>query len=266
MRKRILLFLLISSNIIQAQPHGTLITAIICEDGIILSADSRSSYPGTDLAGNVVPTVAYFDSCRKIFPLGIFHIGITGTLNIGNTSWWDIIEKFNKRHRADTSVELAYNNFKYYLTEKLRISDSTLSRNSFFVVGYEKATPVILYDGHGEGIQKANKPKFRIISRDCIRNDLFLDEYSCKNVIEALEVGYKKCKEPDVGGPLNILKINQDNSVSEVKTFSFKRYKSTRDLLRSILSGNTKMTYLYANAEEFVKKDATYWLKHKIRD
>lgn len=84
-------------------PHGILVVAVICNDGIVFAADSRSSYTAMDTTIKKEIPYAYLDSVKKIYKLGNFQLAITGNGNVGNRYWEELIDKFNKKHKKDSS-------------------------------------------------------------------------------------------------------------------------------------------------------------------
>jgi len=234
------------------QPHGTLIVAFICNNGIILAADSRASFTAyNDIVKREIP-YAYVDSFRKIFTLGGFQIGITGNENVGNIYWWDLVEKYNKTHKRDSSLKLTFLHFSKYLINDLKISDSLLRGNFFIVAGFEGNRPVItgINSIHSDTIFSVYNVGHRIATNDCIKSKLAVNENycTCDSIINLLVNGFTSCSQDwqlGIGGPLHIVRINQGNHIVTIKSFKFIRFRTYTDFEKSIINKTTIVTHFF---------------------
>jgi hypothetical protein len=109
-----------------------------------MAADFRESFTQyNDIAKKELP-YGYVDSIRKIFPLGDFQVGISGTPNVGNIFWWHLVEKYDKKHIKESSLEAAFNRFKYFLKYDQKIPDSAMPVTAFVLAEYENKRPAIM--------------------------------------------------------------------------------------------------------------------------
>ena len=122
--------------------HGTLVVAVICNDGILMAADSRASFT-VDSVGELA-TYAYVDSFRKIMPIGNFQIGTVGVSSFKNKHLIKIIQDYNKKNISPPTVLETYNKFRNYLRNDLSLADSLFEKNQFFTAGYEDGNPIII--------------------------------------------------------------------------------------------------------------------------
>ena len=97
----LLILLLIKIQVGYSQhqyPKGTLLVALICNDGILMAADSRASFmtESKDEPWNRKKdyVYAYTDSSQKIFDIGNFKIAIAGLTMFAKTSIYSIMSDF----------------------------------------------------------------------------------------------------------------------------------------------------------------------------
>lgn len=241
-------------------PHGSLIVAIICNDGILISADTRGSWTAyNDIAKKELP-YAYYDGNKKIFPFGNYLLGITGQTNVGNDFWWNIIEKYNKAYKKKNAVddmETCFKNFRYYISEKLKIPDTLSRGNVFILAGYEKGKPTIIgVDSFNSTVfLRVQKTKFRIATNDCIKPKLILDDsmYYCDNIVKVLKTGYKECSynwELGIDSNINVIKIDSSNSKKELVSQKFIRFKDLNDFSSKIINGEVKVSHFFPETEK----------------
>jgi hypothetical protein len=108
------------SQCIDFKTHGTLVVGVICDNGIVLSSDSRASF--TCDCPESSTTYAYTDSDRKIFPLGKFQIAVTGNSFIKNEYWEELIIQYNKHNKNDSILHSIFHNFKIFVQKKLALT------------------------------------------------------------------------------------------------------------------------------------------------
>ncbi len=145
MNKFLLLLILplsLHSQYSHVSQKGSLVIGVICKDGILMAADTRSSF-AVDSLGKLIP-YASVDGFKKIMPLGKFYIGFTGYSSFNNKHLTKIIEDFNKTYFGKDLIIDTYKDFKKYLYQKYGISDSDLKFNQFIMCGYEKNVPTII--------------------------------------------------------------------------------------------------------------------------
>lgn len=244
-------------------PHGTLIVAVICEDGVILAADSRASFTGIDVLSNKEIPIAYIQQCRKIYKLGGFQVAITGSSNIGNDYWTKIIHRYNKKHKSNPTLDGEFADFKKYLNQVLNINDSIIFRNRFVLAGYENGNPKIAFID-SSGYSSASKINRRLFTHNCIKDTLrSVKIFTCDKVKKILTGGFNYCSSIDksIGGPNYIIQIKRDNSIKELTAVKFKEYKNYKSFLRSIVRGKTKLTYIFPEDKQTLMSNIRLQLK-----
>jgi hypothetical protein len=248
-------------------PHGSLIVAVICNDGILMAADSRSSFTAyNDIAKKELP-YAYFDSSRKIFQLGKYQVGITGNGNVGNDFWENIIEKYNKKSPKNLTIENTFKHFRNYLHKKIHIHDSLLRGNFFILAGFENKLPVLLAADslNDESLFRLDKIKHRLLSQDCIKANLVLNDslYYTNKILPFVIDGFAKCSkdfELGIGGPYHIIKITTNNNVETISDFEVKRFKTYLDFEISILNQETQIIHFFPETVEPFNS----WIKENV--
>lgn len=255
-----ILILFINNSFSQnlSNPHGTLIHAIICEDGIILAADSRASWYYIDSSSGNLNTYAHTDSIKKIYKLGVFRLGISGYTILNNQRIEDIIDKFNKKNKADSSISETFKKFHYFITSKLKIPDSIFTRNQYVLAGYENKAPIVLTIDKGGKEMVMRKISNRIYTDDIATKYKYnlREPLTCDYVKPLIDIMYVSCasEKKDIGTPVNIIKINTDNSVTDLNTFKFRKYKNQKRFFKAILSGTVYVKYDYPFSKDWLFK------------
>jgi len=260
--KWLLIFFCLSSNSIHAQnsnmPHGTLLGAIILNDGIVICADSRACWTVKTDSSEAPVAYAYLDSVQKIFSIGYYRIATAGNAAINNILWEEFIRKYNKKNKPDSSILITFTKFIDYLQD-LKISDSLISQNIFVLAGYENGVPVILSRERG-------KAKPIIIKRGRIFSESIAEDFyrkiipkptTTEGITESIIDVFSKVSYEirSIGGPTNIIKINPDNLITELNEVKFrKKYKKESDFLRAVLKHKEHVTYAYPWSQEFLMK------------
>lgn len=245
-----------SQNLIN--PHGTLVHAIICEDGILLAADSRASWYYIDSSSGNLNTYAHTDSIKKIYALGVFRLGVSGYTILNNQRLEDIVDKFNKKNKPDSSIFETFKKFHYFINNKLKIPDSIISRNQYVLAGYENKAPIVLTIDKGGKEIVMRKIGNRIYTDDIAakyKYDL-QEPLTCDYVKPLIDLMYDSCAlaKKDIGTPVNIIKINNDNSVTDLNTFKFRKYKNQKEFFKAILSGAVNIKYDYPFSRDWLFK------------
>jgi len=124
--------------------HGSLIIALICEDCIIIAADSRGSIT-EKLPSGVEEGYAYIDSIQKIFILKNYPLAITGTTMLKDKYFVDLISKYNKKKDKGNSFQSVFNDFEIFLLKKYKISKQTIFNDNSYITGfYENLKPKVI--------------------------------------------------------------------------------------------------------------------------
>lgn len=227
---------------------GTYIIAAICQEGIIVGADSRSCF--YNKKGQIA---AYYDGAQKIFQNNNIIITMAGQHIIDTISVKILLKKFQKAYKK----KLEPNNFYYTF---LRFASTQLSENQykkllnnqFLVCGYLKNRPAI-YSYHGiekDSFFKAGEYKTNDKDSD---NYTDLVEYLkradigetltlVKILIGNIAVGSNKDTISGVGGDASLVYITKDN-VKWVQRQNKYEYNSSREFFNNYMNGNVKLWY-----------------------
>ena len=260
--KWLLIFFCLSNNCVHAQnsnmPHGTLLGAVILNDGIVFCADSRACWTIKIDSSEAPVAYAYLDSVQKIFSIGYFRIAIAGNAAINNILWDEVIRKYNKKTKPDSSLLTTFTRFLEYLQNE-NIPDSLISENIFVLVGYENGVPFIL--SREKGKSKPIIIKHGRIFSESIAEDFYkriipkptISDGITKSIIDVFV--HVSNNIQSIGGPTYIILINPDNSMTELNEVKFrKKYKKESDFLRAVLKHQENITYVYPWSEELLMK------------
>lgn len=246
----------------QPVPHGTLVVAIICNDGILFAADSRGAFTATsetDQSKKAI-TYAYIDSMEKIFPIHKWRIAVTGLTMLGKKFIYQIMLDYSNTHKQNDSLRQTFFSLKRYLNKNLKVSDSELfTETQYILAGYEGSIPTIYgYGFSGEKI--VHRIGAYIVSDNSfirylkIPNEIKLKCSDIAPFIEANMIEFSKQKgDSSVGGPISILQIKPGNSIAIIKKFRTKRYKDYTDMARAIINKTLFVKYLYPYSEELLR-------------
>lgn len=230
-------------------PHGTLIVAIVCTDGILIASDTRASWKDDNKV-----LFAYVDSFQKIFRIGKFQLAISGVSTFNGIYLNEITDSFNKSISVESTLLSTFDKFKNFLKEKYHVTDVELDKNKFILAGYENNLPVIT------GFETLGKPvRSPVLTSEAIVNPYWRipnpNPYTCVETMNILEPIYQKCSTLDksIGGPTYFLKVQPGNRVSELKKVSFKHFRKETDFIKAILNGETEVTYLFKESKKALK-------------
>jgi len=132
------------------------------------------------------------------------------------------------------------------------------------MAGYEGSMPTILRSDSAQNFV-SHAMALRVYS-DTIARKYYqlIFPFKCSNQIDMLEyMFYQSSKEAIyIGGPINILKINRDNSITEVRTFNFKKpYKDVTAYCKAFLNNEFTVTYHYKWSKELLTETAKCTIK-----
>lgn len=230
----------------------------------MMAADSRSSWDkGLDSSDNLI-IYAHTDNVRKIFPFGYYQIMYTGISVYKNIPIESLIDDFNKKTNPDSGIVKTFDRFQRYVERRLKISYSAFTITKYLVGGYENSIPTIMWhDSSGNTILHPVGGRFYSVA---IAKSYYYTMFpvTCENHIGMVEDMFDSVssKEIMVGGPINVIKISNDNSITELKTFEFKKtYKTQNDYFNDIVRGNVKIVYHYKWSEDFLMRGIKCALK-----
>lgn len=243
-------------------PHGTLIVAVICNDGILIASDSRAAFTiTTDSVGKngrkIEKVYAYFDNNRKIARLGNWQIGISGLSMLGKKYVTDLCAEFSKTH-AQLEIRETFYEFVGYLEKRGIKRKEIFGENQYIMAGYENSTPVIFSHGfEGEVLERrrgsATYSDAEFKSYLSKPNNVPLNCASVAPYLEKSFNTYSNIKSDYmIGGPLQMVQIKPDNTLIIIKDFKSHEYKTYKEAAEGIFSGEVPVTYLYKNSRELL--------------
>lgn len=268
-----LFFIYISQSFSQVELRnkGTIIVAIICDDGIVMAADSRSCFDATNIQTNKLQCVAYFDSVQKIFKIGNFKIAKAGFATIYGDNISKIISNFNKHINQNTPIDQIFDKYKKYVISKYHISDSEICNelNPYILAGYQSGVPYLLnyksdtplIKNHVGGAASNDSNVYKYIQKYVSRNKCSLCGVDFfRNILDSSLHEYYSIKQ-DIGGPLNVIAIKPDNSFIELETFDFLHINSDKDTWNLINQNKIKMWYINDEIRDIIKHQISDSLK-----
>jgi hypothetical protein len=143
-RSLILLGLSLLSNVIEAQLiHGSYSILAICDDGIMIAADSRSAF--VDIHNNN-EQLAYYDTTKKVFKGPDFIISCIGTETIGGKTMEYYMNEFNsKPYIKRGSIDSTLDDFIGFIKIKNPKSVYDLNLVQIFMAKYIKIPHKFVY-------------------------------------------------------------------------------------------------------------------------
>lgn len=245
---------------------GTLIVSVICTDGVVMAADSRTCWVYDSLGTKVI--YAYADSLKKIFKIGNYQIGITGKSSLNKIYWREMIDTFNLTEKPISGIQETFYSFNKFLNNRYKLSDFEIFDSSrFMLVGYEKDIPVIAAIDGKKPMLKMTKLGNRIYS-DSNYKPFFIGMLpqfmTSENVSTMLDGTFRdyanETKEIGVGGPNYIILVTKNNEIRELKTFNFNKYRTYKEFIKSSLDGRTKVEYLFPESKSIlINTYKNYW-------
>lgn len=260
-------FFSMNASLLVAQqfiPHGTITFSVICDDGILMAADSRAVFakdiidPSSGKRKSV--PAAYIDGAQKIFDLGNFKLSMAGVSMMGKRYFSTLTKDFNNLGNKYKTPEQTFLAFNAYLKE-LGVTDSLLKSNQFTLAGYVLGVPEIYFPGSNNGPPKrwvekyipiTNHPDFdRYIPLGAPGNVL------CKEYGTILADSiYKYASDRNdfvIGGQLDIIKLLPDGTFESLTKFEPKEFKNYSQFADAVLTKKIKVVYLYPDSEEYLK-------------
>lgn len=244
-------------------PHGTILVAVICNDGIVFATDSRSSFTisNEDVNGNNNEQVyAYMNNDKKMYKIKDYFISFSGLSMFNKKYIRQIVDEYNETDN-NSGIEESSNGFINFLEKENNIPNSEIFKeNTFIIAGYENLKPKMISLHKGEttilndmGRMVHSETEFKEFVKFSRNTEL-----TCQNVAPVIEtaiINYAKHKNDfKVGGPLEIIQIKPDNTFLTLKTFEPNIFNSYTELANAIFNGEVKVYYLYPESEEKLKK------------
>jgi len=255
----ILTFSILFSKSIFAQ-SGALIFTVICNDGILIVADSRGLI--FDSGNLKKPPVAYIDSNLQIFKLSHFGIAIVGSTAFDCQYFDHLINDFNSTFPGNQNVPFTFSEFKKYYYQKFPANRyPTVTKNSFLGGGYFNGVPVIVsFDSKKDtsfakdGIlcndSKAANFLYRFLKANPQNG-----EPNCLNISETISLAINEYanqvgRSSGIGGALSVLQITPDNKFHYLQNdFSNRVYLKYGDFIRKVLRKEIKISPLVRDGD-----------------
>lgn len=235
----------------QINIRGSYSITSVCKDGIIMAADSRGSlYFDED---NII---AYFDTVQKIFIIKDCIISVTGTMAISN--------KF---------ISFYLNEFSQYLPNTTYLPSDLLNEfHKYYCTLYPSLKPDF-YKIHLTAARYSNKlPLISVLEQGSIYSDLYsvasdtlseFNNYSSSDLLsksdDEMGVLMKQCisnytnkfnKHRKIGGPIMILKVAPDNSITWRENMPTKEnWDSVDEVYSDYLKGKVKFIFTKPETE-----------------
>ena len=253
------------SNDTNPLPHGTLIVAIICNDGIIIAGDSRASFTTTHEERNsegrkIEKVYAYIDSTQKIFQVNKYQMGVSGISMLGGKFLYQLTQDFSRKNKSEATLKATFLNLKNYLNNSLSIKDSSISENQFILAGYENSQATIFAHGYNGEVSE-RRLGGAVYSDSGFKPYLVKPKgtvWNCKDIapyIESAMHSFARDKNDFmIGGPINIIQIKPDNSIIQIKSFKSTKYKNYKQMATDIINNKLSVKYLFWDSESLLKK------------
>lgn len=248
--------------------HGTLISAAICKDGIIMYADSRAAWLAIDTTTKREVVFAYVDGMKKIFSIGDYKIGIADRSTLRNKYWEIIIEDFNRQVSSKTKNAVkTFNSFHNYVKGRFKVHDSTFGKTTFIMAGYDNSGPIILKI-NADGIRELKSVGNVVFSEPnagaletMYKNQGGVYDSTNKGAIRMMDWIYNRVYSmtSHVGGPVLSLRINADNTTNTLRWFGPMYFRDYTTFEKMILKRVIPVGYFYEWSErtlfELLEKD-----------
>lgn len=230
--------------------HGTIIVAMICDDGILIAADSRTAF---NIYNNDT-VFAYVDSSKKIIKLDTFQLGQSGVEWIRGKSMQTIANEFTKSHKRKTSLNETFDDLITFMKDSIKVPDLDICNTTFIMAGYEKGKPKIMkYD---ICVKKEMHDLLNVmpslfdfppylakiipkgVGTKCSDRIPLLSK-AMNDYIEARKQCYT------VGGPIYMIRINPNNSINFIKNFNGLNFSTMAEFSDAILNESIHVNYLF---------------------
>jgi hypothetical protein len=244
-------------------PHGTILVAVICKDGILFATDSRSSFTITNIDANgksKEDVFAYMNNDKKLYQAKDYFIAVSGLSMFNKKYVRDLVSNFNKTIIEKLKVEEIFDGFlNFLITENNLTKTEIFNENTFIIAGYENSKPKIISQ------QKENRSIGEDIGRMFYSDILFKQfvqfeqskELTCANLYPVIEKAINDYAEYrndyKVGGPVEIIQIKPDNTHLSLRSFKPNNYKTYEETAKAIFNNQIEVHYLYPESQEKLK-------------
>jgi 20S proteasome alpha/beta subunit len=254
-------------------PYNSIVVAVICHDGVLMAADSRTSFikiadssKKTQSDSRIV--YACYDSARKIFSLGNCIVGVAGDAIAGKYFYGNLINDFRKSYRITGGITTTFNAFLGYLENRFKTDRSSiLAGTQFILAGYEKGNPVI-YGYSSRGVITEKRLGGAIESDQNFIPYLAKPDNvptNCPEVAPFLELGIKAFAKDQgnnmTGGPFQLIQIAPGNKIVTLKDFEPINFGTYNAMALAILHGQLHVNYIYSWSESLLAENLRRGMK-----
>lgn len=238
-------------------PHQSIVVALICHDGILMAADSRSAFLATvdsitEKKGTSSLAYAYFDRTPKIFQMGNYLIGVSGVPLAGKYFCSGVISSYANTHPVPINITQSFKGLTGYIQQTYGVPGAGINNGAQYIIaGYEANRPAI-YGFSASGVLYARKLGGAIESDGSFVPYLAKPDnipLNCRDVAPLVEMEIKSFardkKNHLTGGPVEIYQIMPNNKVIRIKTFTPLKFKTYGEMAQAILGGQLPVSYIY---------------------
>lgn len=244
-------------------PHGTILVAVICKDGILFATDSRSSFTITNIDANrksKEDVFAYMNNDKKLYQVKDYFIAVSGLSMFNKKYVRDLVSDFNETIIERLKVEDIFDGFLNFLIKENNLTKTEIfNENTFIIAGYENSKPKIISQ------HKENRSIGEDIGSMFYSDILFKQfvkfeqnkELTCANLCPVIEKAINDYAEYrndyQVGGPVEIIQIKPDNTHLSLRNFKPNNYKTYEETAKAIFNNEIEVHYLYPESQEKLK-------------
>lgn len=243
--------------------HGTILVAVICNDGILFATDSRSSFTISNIDANGKKredVFAYMNNDKKLYQIEDYLIAVSGLSMFNKKYIRDLVSDYNKTINLKLNIKEVFDGFLNFLITKNNLTKAEIfNENTFIIAGYENSKPKIISQ------QKEEKSFGEDIGRMFYSDILFKQfvkfdkniELTCANLCPAIEKAINDYavyrNDYQVGGPVEIIQIKPDNTHLSLRNFKPNNYKTYEETAKAIFNKEIEVHYLFPESEEKLK-------------
>ena len=256
---------LFSQNNKNYLPHGTILVALICNDGILFATDSRSSFTISNIDSNgknIENVFAYMNNDKKLYKINEYLIAVSGLSMFNKKYIRDLISDYNDNGTLEKNIKIEeeFDGFLNYLISENNLSKAEIfNENTFIIAGYENSKPKILSQLKEE--RNFSDEIGRMFYSDVLFKQFVKvspnTELTCSNlcpIIEKAIIDYATFKgDYKVGGPVEIVQIKPDNTHISLRSFKANYYKTYEETAKAIFNKEIEVHYLFPESEEKLK-------------
>lgn len=252
--------------------HGTILVAVICNDGILFATDSRSSFTISNIDANgknKEDVFAYMNNDKKLYQIEDYLIAVSGLSMFNKKYIRDLVSDYNKTINKKLKIEEVFDGFLNFLITKNNLTKAEIfNENTFIIAGYENSKPKIISQQKEErrfGEDIGRMFYSDILFKQFVKFDKNI-ELTCANVCPAIEKAIHDYAEYrndyQVGGPVEIIQIKPDNTHLSLRSFKPNNYKTYEETAKAIFNKEIEVHYLFPESEEKLKSTLLEGIKH----